>query len=55
MKDALNTLNKKKINTLRTTSMKNFRDVLEDEIGILLGKEGYVLNEEINDIFVEYS
>ena len=55
MKDALQALNKKKINTIRATSMENFRDVLEDEIGILPGKEGYVLNEEINDIFIEYS
>ena len=55
MKDALKALNKKKINTIRATSMENFRDVLEDEIGILPGKEGYVLNEEINDIFIEYA
>lgn len=55
MKDALKALNKKKINTIRATSMENFRDVLEDEIGILPGKEGYVLNEEISDIFIEYA
>lgn len=55
MKDALKALNKKKINAIRATSMVNFKDVLEDEIGILPGKEGYVLNEEINDIFIEYA
>ena len=55
MKDALKALNKKKINVIRATSMENFRDVLEDEIGIIPGKEGYVLNEEINDIFIEYA
>lgn len=55
MKDALKALNKKKINAIRATSMENFKDVLEDEIGILPGKEGYVLNEEINDIFIEYA
>lgn len=55
MKDALKALNKKKINIIRATSMENFNDVLEDEIGILPGKEGYVLNEEINDIFIEYA
>ena len=55
MKDALKALNKKKINIIRATSMENFKDVLEDEIGILPGKEGYVLNEEINDIFIEYA
>ncbi|MDD6515599.1 MAG: dynamin family protein [bacterium] len=55
MKDALKALNKKKINAIRATSMESFKDVLEDEIGILPGKEGYVLNEEINDIFIEYA
>lgn len=55
MKDALKALNKKKINIIRATSMENFKDVLEGEIGILPGKEGYVLNEEINDIFIEYA
>ena len=55
MKDALKALNKKKINIIRATSMENFKDVLEDEIGILPDKEGYVLNEEINAIFIEYA
>ncbi len=55
MKDALKALKKKKINKIRAASMENFKDVMEDEIGILPGREGYVLNEEINDIFVEYA
>ncbi|SEJ10775.1 Dynamin family protein [Kandleria vitulina] len=55
MKNELKALNKKKVNAIRATSMDNFNDVLENEIGILPGKEGYVLNEEINDIFTEYA
>ena len=55
MKDALKSLNKKKINIIRASTMENFKDVLEDEIGILPDKEGYILNEEINDIFIEYA
>lgn len=55
MKDALKSLNKKKINVIRAASMENFKEVLEDEIGIIPDKEGYVLNEEINDIFIEYA
>lgn len=35
--------------------MDNFQSMLEDEIGTLPGKEGYILNEEINDIFTEYA
>ncbi len=54
MKDALKALNKKKISLIRAASMENFKDIMEDEIGILKGKEGHVLNEEINDIFQEY-
>lgn len=55
MKDVMKALNKKKINAIRAVSMENFKDTLEDEIGLLPGKEGYVLNEEINDIFIEYA
>lgn len=55
MKDALKALNKKKINIIRAVSIENFKTTLEDEIGLLPDKEGYVLNEEINDIFVEYA
>ena len=55
MKDALKTLNKKKISSIRAASMESFKDIMEDEIGIVKGKEGHVLNEEINDIFMEYA
>lgn len=55
MKDALKSLNKKKINIIRASSMDSYKDMLEEEIGIIPGKEWYVLNEEINDIFSEYA
>ena len=55
MKEDLKTLRKKKISTIRAVSMENFRETMEDEIGILEGKEGYILNEEINEIFQDYA
>lgn len=55
MKDALKSLKNRKISIIRATSMENFRDMLEDEVGILPGREGYILNDEINDIFIEYA
>ena len=55
MKDALKALNKKKINAIRSSTMDNYKDILEDEIGILPDKQGYILNDEINDIFMEYA
>lgn len=54
MIEELKELNNKKINAIRAASMDNFKDVIEDEIGILPGKEGYVLNDEINNIFIKY-
>ena len=55
MKDAIKALNKKKISIIRAVTIDSFKDTLEDEIGMLPGKEGYILNEEINDIFIEYA
>ena len=55
MKDALKALKKKKSSMIRAASMENFKDIMEDEIGIIAGKEGHVLNDEINDIFQEYA
>ena len=55
MKDAIKALNRKKINAIRGASIENFKEVMEDEIGILPDKEGYVLNEEINNIFQEFT
>lgn len=55
MKKALKELNKSKISKIRAASVESFKDVMEDEIGIVPGKEGYVLNDDINTIFMEYS
>lgn len=55
MKQALKALNNSKINKIRAASVESLRNVMEDEIGMVEGKEGYALNDEINDIFLEYS
>ena len=55
MKAAIKSLNKKKINIIRASSMESYKDMLEEEIGIIPDKEGYILNDEINDIFIEYA
>lgn len=55
MKKALKELNKSKINKIRASSAESFKTVMEDEIGITKGKEGYVLDDEINEIFMEYA
>jgi predicted GTPase len=54
LKCDLHSLEKKKILVIRSATMENFKDVMEDEIGIIPGKEGYRLNDEINDIFQKY-
>ncbi len=55
MKKELSNLKKKKISAIRAATAENFKDVMEDEIGIVSGKEGHVLNSQINDIFSEYA
>ena len=55
MKKALKALNSKKISKIRAASMEDFATIVEDEVGIVKGKEGYVLQDEINDIFKEYA
>lgn len=55
MKNALKALNKSKINKIRAASVESFRDIMEDEIGVVEGKEGYVLSNDINDILTEYA
>lgn len=55
MINALNDLEKRKRNKIRAASLESFKDVMEDEIGIIKGEEGYVLNDEINGIFSEYA
>lgn len=54
IKDDLRTLEKTKIAAVRAATIDKFRDVMEDEIGILPGQEGYRLSEEINKIFERY-
>lgn len=54
IKDELRALEKGKIATIRAATIENFKDVVEDEIGVLPGQEGYRLNEEINSVFERY-
>lgn len=54
IKKELSTLKKKKIGKVRDATMEDFKDVLEDEIGITPGKEGKVLESEINEIINKY-
>lgn len=54
IKDELRSLEKSKLAAIRAASIESFREVMEEEIGILPGQEGYRLNEEINDIFERY-
>ena len=55
MKDDIKALNKKKLGIIRAATIDSFKNTLEDEIGMLPDKEGYILNEEINDIFIKYA
>ncbi len=55
MKDELKNLKKQKINKIRAASMDNFKNILEDEIGIRQDDYGYILNDEINEIFQNYA
>lgn len=55
MNKELNNLLKQKRNAIRAASMEDFKDVMEDEIGILKDKEGYVLEDGINDILNKYA
>ena len=54
IKDDLRNLEKAKISAIRATTIDDFNEVLEDEIGLLPGQEGYRLNDEINDILERY-
>ena len=54
IKDELHALEKTKISAIRSATIENFRDVMEDEIGLIPGQEGYVLSDEINGIFERY-
>lgn len=54
IKEELHALEKGKIAAVRAATIESFKDVMDDEIGILPGQEGYRLNEEINSIFEKY-
>lgn len=51
----LRKLEKSKIAKIRSVSMDSFKDIMEDEIGLVPEKEGYVLAEEITEIFNKYA
>ncbi len=55
IRDELKKLNKSKISKIRSASMETFKDVLEDEIGIVPEKEGAVISEEITTIYNKYA
>ena len=55
IKNDLKKLNKTKISKIRSASMETFKDVLEDEVGIVPGKEGAIISEEISDIYNRYA
>lgn len=54
IKDELHALEKGKIAAIRAATIENFKDVMEDEIGVLPEQEGYRLNDEINSVFERY-
>lgn len=54
IKEELRALEKSKIAAIRVTTIESFNAMLEDEIGILPGQEGYRLSEEINSVFERY-
>ena len=55
IRDELKKLNKSKISRIRSSTMESFKDMLEDEIGIVPGKEGAVISEEITTIYNRYA
>lgn len=55
IKDELRVLEKRKVNVIRSSSIESFRAVMDDEIGTIEGKEGYRIEDEINDIFQKYA
>lgn len=54
IKDELRVLEKKKINMIRSATIESFQQIMEDEIGIIPGREGYRLNDDINRVFETY-
>lgn len=54
MIEELKSLNKKKINGIRAATIDDFPNFVEDEIGAIEGKEGYVIENEVNEILGNY-
>ena len=55
IKDELKKLKKSKLTKIRSASMETFKEVMEDEIGIVPEKEGAILSEEITTIYNRYA
>lgn len=55
IKEELRILEKHKLSAIKAATMENLGEVLEEEIGLISGQEGYRLNDEINDIFMRYA
>lgn len=55
IKEELRNLEKSKISAIRASTIDDFNEVMEDEIGLLPGQEGYRLNDEVNNILDRYS
>lgn len=51
----LKVLEKKKVNAIRSSSIENFQSVMEDEIGIVQGREFAVLEQDVDDILMKYA
>lgn len=52
--EELKILEKRKLSAIRASTIEEFQNVLEDEIGLLPNDEGYRLNNEIKEIFDRY-
>ena len=55
LKEELKKLNKNKRLKIRSASMDTFKDVMEDEIGIVPEKQGAILSEEITSTYNKYT
>ena len=54
IREELRALEKRKTAAIRAATMENFRDVMEDEIGLIPKQEGHRLDEDINTILEHY-
>lgn len=55
IKDELRVLEKQKLAVIRSATLENFRDVMDEEIGLTSGHEGERLGDDIECIFERYS